>query len=71
MPLIDQFNSYSDLGINIDKTHIITAQPSDDSLLATAPGIWQKVAFSPDEKYLGIRMGREVTTTDIYRAPRL
>ena len=72
MPIIDDFKAISGLGINVDKTHIITACPitaNDRHSLTSAPNTWSDVTFSNESTYLGIRMGRRVTTADIYASP--
>lgn len=70
MPLIDDFKRVSGLGINTDKTYIISSQvpkQSDHDAVRGAGGPWQLVTFADEVKYLGVLMGRCVTNDDIFR----
>ena len=69
LPAIDTFRKFSGLGVNYRKTVIISTNPtSDDDLeaIAGATGEWTKVKIKDSAVYLGILMGRGVTTHDIY-----
>ena len=77
MLLVDAFRDASGLGINTDKTRILTARPFDlgpflhptDILHRLCRCPWPDVKEALWYKYLGILFGREVTTTEVYAAP--
>ena len=71
MPIIDLFSSMSGLGLNEDKTRFISSIPFTDSdKFAILNCDW---ALEPEEclvsshPYLGIIMGPDITTVDIYK----
>ena len=65
MSLVDLFRAASGLGVNEGKTKILMAKPVDlKSHIASCP--WPRVAVTDAYKYLGILIGRYVTTMDVY-----
>jgi ribonuclease HI len=69
MPIIDAFSTVSGLGLNIEKTNILTAhrlRDIDKNKLALAPVSWRIVKFVYSATYLGILMGRYIDHHDIY-----
>jgi len=73
-PVIDSFTTASGLGINRDKTVILSAK--DHNKVNFAPAIkrlqessWPLVKFADSHKYLGILFGRAIQVEDIYAAP--
>ena len=70
MPIIDEFSIMSGLGLNQDKTKFISSLPfSDNDREAIINCPWDiKVdeALVDSHTYLGILMGRNITTIDIF-----
>jgi len=73
-PVIDAFSSASGLGINRDKTVILSAK--DHRARGLAPAVlklqnssWPLVKFADSHKYLGILFGRAIQVEDIFAAP--
>ena len=73
-PVIDSFSVASGLGINRDKTVILSAK--DHRGIASAPAVlqlqessWPLVKLAESHKYLGILFGRSVQVEDIFAAP--
>ena len=67
MKEVDLFASHSGLRINTDKTKVLRANPTttaDCNQLAAAG--WTDTTFSDRETYLGVLMGNNVTTIDIF-----
>ena len=77
MRLVDAFRDASGLGINTDKTRIVSARPFNlDRFLRPTTILdrlcrcpWPDVQEALRYKYLGILFGREVTTTEVYAVP--
>ena len=75
MCLVDAFRKASGLGINTDKTRIVSARSSDIARYIRPTTIheclqrcpWPDVLEAAAYKYLGILIGRDVTVPDIYR----
>lgn len=66
--IIRGFSSFSGLGINLSKTAILTSLPHTEGDLFTLKlGKIDKISFVSSATYLGILMGRSITTIDIYR----
>ena len=62
------FSSFSGLGLNLDKTHILSTLPttySDRSYLNENG--FSLVEFVEKETYLGVLFGTDISTIDIYR----
>ena len=58
----------SGLGINEDKTRVISARSSDiSSSLSACP--WKEVKLAPSYKYLGILIDRSLEVADISEVP--
>ena len=73
-PVIDNFTFASGLGINRDKTVILSAKDHQSGLFAPAVQLiqnsnWPLVKFADRHKYLGILFGRKVQVEDIFAAP--
>jgi hypothetical protein len=73
-PVIDEYTHASGLGINRDKTVIISAK--DHSSKKFEPNhrliessTWPLVKFVDSHKYLGILIGRKIQVEDIFAAP--
>ena len=69
LPIIDEFSEVSGLGVNREKTCILTAQKittEDRAALASAAETWRNVKFVYSAIYLGILMGRNIDNLDIY-----
>ena len=68
--VIDEFRVYSGLGINTDKTKILTRKKptdADRAMIANCtPNSWRKVQFTTKYKYLGVLMGMQVNTNHIF-----
>ena len=67
MALIDDFSNISGLGLNTDKTKILTTMPTnvnDDNDLANS--LWPDTKFTDRYKYLGVLMGSSISTLDIF-----
>ena len=75
MRLVDRFRAASGLGVNQDKTRIVSARPSDISRFlrpTTVPEYmdrcpWRDVMEADVYKYLGLLFGRMVTVPDVYK----
>jgi ribonuclease HI len=75
MRLVDAFRAASGLGINTDKTRIVSARPSDIDRCFNPVTIldrlnrcpWPDALEAVDYTYLGILFGRLVTVPDVYR----
>ena len=64
MRLVDSFRQASGLGINEDKTRIISVRSSDISAsLSACP--WKEVKLAASYKHLGILIGRSLKVADI------
>jgi hypothetical protein len=69
MDIIDEFKEISGLGVNEDKTKILTRhEPTEADRELVASSSWPLVEFAECYKYLGVLMGREVSTHDIFSA---
>ena len=73
-PVIDDFTIASGLGVNRDKTVILSAKDSHSRSFAPAirkiqNSKWPLVKFADSHKYLGILFGRSIQVEDIYAAP--
>ena len=73
-PVIDNFTTASGLGINRNKTVILSAK--DHHISSFTPAIrriqgssWPLVKFAESHKYLGILFGRKIQVEDIFAAP--
>ena len=73
-PVIDAFSNASGLGINRDKTVILSAK--DHHAGSFLPAVqrlqessWPLVKFADSHKYLGILFGRAIQVEDIFAAP--
>ena len=69
LPIIDRFTFFSGLGVNREKTCILSAhkiRKIDRETLATCPESWRNIRFVSSAVYLGILMGRSITNLDIY-----
>ena len=67
MKEVDRFASHSGLRVNTDKTKVLRAiptSPADARTLASAG--WKDTTFSDRETYLGVLMGNNVTTIDVF-----
>ena len=72
LSIIDEFSFFSGLGVNKDKSLVIsslplTYYPAINSLLASSP--WPLLPLKPSATYLGVVIGREVTLNDIWEVP--
>ena len=73
-PVIDRFTYVSGLGINRDKTVILSSRDHHSSLFepclrAVRDSNWPLVKFVDSHKYLGILFGRKIQVEDIFAAP--
>ena len=72
-PVIDEYCQVSGLGVNRDKTEIISARNSgvdyNRASETIARSAWPLVKMAGKHKYLGIIIGREVQVPEIYEAP--
>jgi len=67
MKLIDNFSSISGLGLNKDKTEILTTiPPNNDDNNALINSAWPDTGFTDNYKYLGVLMGSSISTLDIF-----
>ena len=68
LKVIDTFAKNSGLGLNIDKTVILTAVPplDSDAGLLRAEG-YDTIKLVREATYLGVLMGIDITTVDIFR----
>ena len=67
MHFINEFTIYSGLGVNEDKSRLATTLPlssTDLTAISTCP--WPSVVTTCTFKYLGIIIGRGVSTVDVY-----
>jgi hypothetical protein len=65
---IDEFSRHSGLGLNMGKTHILPATTPPRSMRRRLDEAgYSAVSFSDSEKYLGVRVGRTVTTFDVFQ----
>jgi hypothetical protein len=70
IPLIDLFREISGLGVNLDKTKIISTRnfkKSDRERMKASA--WPSVCLEAHATYLGVPIGRGVTSDDFYAAP--
>ena len=67
MRMVDRFRLASGLGINKGKTAVLSARQSASlrQFLLSSP--WPEVTLSLFYKYLGVLIGRGITTTDVYK----
>jgi ribonuclease HI len=66
--IISSFSYHSGLGLNINKTSILPALPPSRLDLARLESAgWGEISLSGAEKYLGVMVGRTVTTEDVFR----
>jgi ribonuclease HI/exonuclease III len=66
--IISSFSYHSGLGLNIHKTSILPALPPNRLDLARLERAgWGEISLSCAEKYLGVMVGRTVTTEDVFR----
>ena len=75
-PIIDSYTVASGLGINRDKTVILSAKDSahtrfSPTKLFIQGSSWPLVKFVNSHKYLGILFGRNIQVEDVYAAPAL
>jgi hypothetical protein len=73
-PILDSFTAVSGLGINRDKTVILSAKDSAHTSFSPVKlriqhSSWPLVKFDESHKYLGILFGRKIQVPDIYEAP--
>ena len=65
--IINTFAKHSGLGLNIRKTTVLTTREPT----ATARGLlrlyWPRIKFVTSATYLGVIMGQEITTVDVFR----
>ena len=65
--IINTFAKHSGLGLNIRKTTVLTTREPT----ATARGLlrlyWPRIKFVTSATYLGVLMGQEITTVDVFR----
>ena len=71
-PVLDLFTTASGLGINRDKTVILSARdsptiPPDIVQIKLMGSSWPLVKIVPSHKYLGILFGRNIKVDDIYK----
>ena len=67
LKIIRTFADYSGLGLNIDKTEILTTRPpsyGDRTLLHEAG--FSDIKFTKQAKYLGVLMGSNIDTTHVF-----
>jgi ribonuclease HI len=68
-PTIDEFAEASGLGLNRDKTGVIsTHRPTYGDTQGLKESAWPKARFVESYKYLGVLIGRSLTTRDVFRA---
>jgi hypothetical protein len=70
MTLITTFSKISGLGVNEDKSRLTSTKPysrAENSLLPSSP--WPDVTYTKVIKYLGIPIGRGVTTELVFESP--
>lgn len=68
MERIDQFREISGLGVNEDKTKVLSARPHKRSdRLSLEASRWPLVKIVEEYRYLGILFGRKVWVENIYR----
>ena len=70
MILIDTFSLFSGLGVNTDKSRLTSTKPltrAEKLLLPNSP--WKEVKFKKKIKYLGIYIGRGVSTEKVFEGP--
>ena len=69
MTLVDAFRAASGLGVNVDKTAIISTRRGAtlETVIAASP--WPDVRLADDHLYLGVLMGPEVTLDGIFARP--
>jgi retron-type reverse transcriptase len=66
-PIINLFQTITGLGINTNKTKIISSQPFTSSdKEAISNSVWPLVNLADEANYLGILMGRKITTSSIF-----
>ena len=73
-PVIDSFTIASGLGINRNKTVILSAKDHLSGIFAPSTAriqnsSWPLVKFADSHKYLGILFGRKIQVEDIFAAP--
>jgi hypothetical protein len=73
-PVIDDYTKASGLGINRDKTVVLSAKDHKcrrfcSSVQTIRDSSWPLVKFADSHKYLGIIFGRDVQVEDIFAAP--
>jgi len=69
LTIIDKFAAISGLGVNRQKTCILTARPPSDLdklNLANVHFVWKGLKFVESAVYLGVLMGAKVTTEHIF-----
>ena len=68
--IIKTYSKYSGLGINYKKSHILSATKHfyHDTILKKEQG-FQDIEFVDKSKYLGVWIGREVTTETVFEGP--
>ena len=69
MRLVDLFRDASGLGINIDKTNIISARYNSSLSTYVSSCPWPDVKTPDMAIYLGILFGRMVTAADVFNVP--
>jgi ribonuclease HI len=66
--ILDSFAHNSGLGINRNKTGVIsTRRASYGDVQALKLSLWPEVKVAKDYKYLGVKVGREVTPAEVFR----
>ena len=67
MLLVNEFTTYSGLGVNEDKSRLAFTLPlSRAELAAIAASPWPRVVTTPTFTYLGVLIGRGVSTVDVF-----
>jgi ribonuclease HI len=65
MALVDDFRKASGLGVNTNKTKILSAKHEDlSAAISTCP--WPDVGVATEYTYLGVLIGPEVTVLDVF-----
>ena len=67
LAVIKLFSRYSGLGLNIDKTVVLTARPPSPRAKALLRLWYPDIKFVLRAKYLGVLLGTGITTEDIFR----
>jgi hypothetical protein len=69
LEVIDRFRVVSGLGVNTDKTHVLSSRPvTQEDKDTLARSAWPDVKFEEETTYLGVLFGREVTPAMVLAA---